>query len=85
MDHRRYSFPPSFRAGIRALATPSPSPARCEPMDPISRYCLVAPLLRRELDALRGRVGTPAECWGDRARLEAMSDRLAELLRVTFG
>jgi len=85
MDRRRYSFPPTLRVSV---ATPPPAarrPAPREAMDPVSRYCLVAPLLRRELDTLRGRVGTPAERSGDRERLAATSDRLAGLLRVSFG
>ena len=82
MDTRRYRFPASLRA---CLPDPAPAAEPPRPMDPVSRYCLVAPLLRRELDQLRGRVGTLAERWRDRDRLEAMSERLAELLRVTFG
>ncbi len=85
MDTRRYAFPASLRVCLPSPSRPSGPAESVQPLDPVSRYCLVAPLLRRDLDQLRGRVGTSEESWGDRARLEVMSLRLAELLRVTFG
>ena len=76
----RFALPCSLTAARFAVA-----PARPLLVDPVSRYCLVAPLLRRELDQLRGRLGTPGERRGDRRQLAATSRRLAELLRVTFA
>jgi len=79
MDSARFAFTLSSRSLPPAGPAPRPPGA-----DPVSRFCLVAPLLRRELDQLRGRRGTPAEQGGDRHRLDATSRRLAELLCVSF-
>ncbi len=84
MDTRRYAFPAVLRVGLPPFPFVAPTPRAHTPIDPVSRYCLIAPLLRRELDQLRGRLGTPAERWNDQERLEAMSRRLADLIRATF-
>ncbi len=84
MDTRRYAFPSILRVGLPPFPTVAAASLARAPIDPVSRYCLIAPLLRRELDQLRGRLGTPAEHWNDRERLDAMSRRLADLIRATF-
>jgi hypothetical protein len=88
MDSSRFAFPRFPRSSrFPFAATPRAPAAIGGPLlvDPVSRYCLVAPLLRRELDELRGRRGTPAERRGDHRQQAATSRRLADLLCVTFA
>ncbi len=84
IDPRRTAVFPTFRFSPCAAA-PAAAAARRRLEDPVSRFCLVVPLLRRELDQVRGRLGTVAERRDDRRQLAATSRRLAELLRVTFA
>ena len=88
MDSSRFAFPRfprSSRFPLAAAPRATAATGRPRLVDPVSRYCLVAPLLRRELDELRARCGTPAERRGDRDCLQIASRRLAELLCVTFA
>ncbi len=88
MDSARFPFLRFSRSSRSPVAAAPRAPAaigRPLLVDPVSRYCLVAPLLRRELDQLRARRGTPTERRGDHRQLAVTSRRLAELLRVTFA
>ncbi|HZL45004.1 MAG TPA: hypothetical protein VFC28_02160 [Opitutaceae bacterium] len=53
--------------------------------DPFTVFRLDAPVLRRELDAIRERRRTRFERAGDRDRLYKITQRLSHLLYVTFA